>query len=95
MLSLEHLNIEHLDAFRRALFNILYSSVGEFTFAQLVDGQPIRAVYVRDHWGTDTDGLPVMEHETLCPGSIEKTQAIRSASHGSSMILRKPLANTK
>lgn len=76
MLSLEGLDVEHLQHFRRALFNVLSAPVAELTFAQIVDGQPTSNVYAGDHFFTDN--LPVMQHETLCPGSIEKTRAFRA-----------------
>lgn len=76
MLSLEDLDVEHLQPFRRALFNVLSAPVAEFTFAQIVDGQPTSSVYADDHFFRD--GLPVMQHDDLCPGSLERTQAFRS-----------------
>lgn len=76
MLSLADLDLGHLEPFRRALFNVLSAPVAEFTFAQIVDGQPTSEVYADDHYFRE--GLPVMQHENLCPGSIEKTRAFRS-----------------
>lgn len=75
-MSLEDLDVEHLEPFRRALFNILSTTIAEFTFAQIIDGQPTSSVYADDHFFRD--GLPVMQHKNLCPGSVEKTQAFRS-----------------
>lgn len=46
------------------------------TFAQIVDGMPLASTYAEDHWFHE--GLPVMEHEHLCPGVLEKTQRFRS-----------------
>lgn len=77
MLSLEDLDEEHLHPFRRSLFNILSAPLAEFTFAQIVDGQPTSSVYAGDHFFGDN--LPVMYHETLCPGSIQKAQAFRAS----------------
>lgn len=76
MVSLADLDAEHLEPFRRALFNLLSAPVAEFTFAQIVDGQPTSSVYADDHYFRE--GLPVMHHKNLCPGSIEKTRAFRS-----------------
>ncbi|KAK2611821.1 hypothetical protein N8I77_005144 [Diaporthe amygdali] len=76
MQSPEHLDFYHLQSLRRALSNILSAPVAEFTFAQIIDGQPTRRVYANDHFFRD--GLPVMDHEDLCPGSIERTRAFRS-----------------
>lgn len=76
-MSLAVLDAEHLETFRRALLNILYSPVAEFTFAQIVDGQPTSHVYADDHYFTE--GLPIMHHNNLCLGSIENTQAFCSS----------------
>lgn len=76
MVSPADLDAEHLEPFRRALLNLLSSPVAEFTFAQIVDGQPTSSVYAEDHYFRE--GLAVMHHENLCPGSIEKTRAFRS-----------------
>lgn len=75
-MSLKDLDVEHLESFRRALFNVLSTPIAEFTFAQIVDGQPTRSVYAHDHFFRD--GLPVMQHKNLCHGSLEKTRAFRS-----------------
>ena len=76
MQSLVDLDVGHLEPFRRALFNVLSAPVAEFTFAQIVDGQPASKVYADNHYFRE--GLPVMQHKDLCPGSIEKTRAFRS-----------------
>ncbi|KAJ0120504.1 hypothetical protein J7T55_015233 [Diaporthe amygdali] len=76
MQSPEHLGLDHLQPLRRALSNVLSAPVAEFTFAQIIDGQPTRRVYANDHFFRD--GLPVMDHEDLCPGSVERTRAFRS-----------------
>lgn len=76
MLSLEDLDVEHFEPFRGVLLNILSAPVAEFTFAQIINGQPTSSVYASDHFFRDN--LPVMHHETLCPGSVDKTQAFRS-----------------
>lgn len=76
MQSPEHLDIEHLQPLRRALINFLSVPISEFTYAQIIDGQPTSDVYAADHFFSDD--LTVSDHEELCPGSIEKTRAFRS-----------------
>lgn len=76
MLSLADLDVGHLAHFRRAMFNVLCAPGAEFTFAQINDGQPTSNVYEDDHYFREV--LPVMHHENMCPGSIEKTRAFRS-----------------
>lgn len=76
MQSPEHLGIEHLEPLRRALINFLSAPISEFTYAQIIDGQPTSDVYAADHYFTE--GLAVSDHEALCPGSLEKARAFRS-----------------
>lgn len=73
---LKHLDAEHFEPLRQCLVNLLSTQVAELTYAQIVDGMPLASVYAEDHWFRD--GLPVMEHEELCPGVLEKTQRFRS-----------------
>lgn len=72
----EHLGIKHLQPLRRALNNSLAAPVSEFTYAQIIDGQPTSDVYGTDH--SFGDGLAVSDHEVLCPGSLEKARAFRA-----------------
>jgi hypothetical protein len=70
---------KHLEAYSRALTNILSTDLAELTFAQLVDGLPLWDVV----FGLSEYGLveeePVYNHRTLCPGVLEKTRAFRAA----------------
>lgn len=75
-MSLEHLDSEHLEPPKRALNNLLSTTIVEQTYAQIVDGMPIASVYAEDHWFRE--GNPVMQHEELCPGVLEKTRSFRS-----------------
>lgn len=76
MQSLEHLRIEHLLLLCRALINFLSAPISEFTYAQIIDGLPTSDVYGTDH--SFRDGLAVLDHEALCPGSLEKARAFRA-----------------
>lgn len=73
---LKHLDAEHFESLRQCLVNLLSTQVAELTYAQIIDGMPRASVYAEDHWFRD--GLPVMEHEELCPGVLEKTRRFRS-----------------
>lgn len=75
-MSLEHLDSEHLEPLKRALNNLLSTTIVEQTYAQIVDGMPIASVYAEDHWFRE--GNPLMQHEELCPGVLEKTRNFRS-----------------
>lgn len=70
-----HLDAEHLEPLKQALNNLLSTPIAEETYAQIVDGMPIASVYAEDHWFRE--GLPVMQHEELCPGVLEKTCSLR------------------
>lgn len=78
MISLEHLDAEHLDPFCQALINVLSTGIAETTYAQIMDGQPIMETYVVPQFFTQ-EGMPVLSHKTICPGSLEKTRAFRSS----------------
>lgn len=75
-MSLQDLDPEHAIPLRLALSNLLSTPVAEFTYAQIVDGMPVSDVYAEDHFFREE--WPVMQHEELCPGSLEKTRAFRS-----------------
>lgn len=76
MASLGTLDKEHLQPLRRALLKCLSTSVAEYTYAQILDGQPTCYKYAGDHYYEDS--WPVMQHEEICPGYLEKARAFRS-----------------
>lgn len=71
----EVLDQAHQTQFCRAIRNVLHSKAAEFTFAQLVDGLPL------DKVARATRGMvfhmAVYEHETLCPGALEKARTFQ------------------
>lgn len=75
-MSLASLDGEHLASFKQAMANLLSTPAVEFTYAQIVDGMPTSNTYMRDHWFYE--GLPVLDHQELCPGTMDKTRAFRS-----------------
>lgn len=76
MASLEILDVDHLQPLRRALTNCLATSVAEYTYAQILDGQPTFPVYAADHyWEKD---WPIVEHKEICPGYLDEAKALRS-----------------
>lgn len=97
-MSLQDLDIQHIGPLRQAITNILHSPHGELTYAQIIDGMPISSVYTDDHWYYK-DYL-VLEHKTLCPGVMERTQAfclnfnflsIKLDAKVSNILISKPL----
>ena len=85
--SLDVLDEEREQTFRRALLNVLSTDVAEFTYSQLLDGLPtvdsLSESYprMRDH--------PVheLEHVEVCDGYIEKAREMRSNIHFSDLAL--------
>lgn len=71
-MSLKSLDVEHLASFKQAMANLLSKPNAELTYAQIVDGLPISQTYMKDHWFYEA--FPVLDHEELCPGSMDKTR---------------------
>lgn len=70
-MSLSSLDMEHLASFKQAMANLLSTPNAELTYAQIVDGLPISQTYLMDHWFYEA--FPVLGHEELCPGIMDKT----------------------
>lgn len=79
MVSVEVLDPDHYHVLILALRNVLSTEIAEITMAQLVDGLPLADTA----WGTSgnvvLEGHPIIIHETLCDGSLEKTKTFRDA----------------
>ncbi|KAI1258362.1 hypothetical protein F5Y18DRAFT_413908 [Xylariaceae sp. FL1019] len=75
LISLEHLDAEHLDAVMKAINKLVSCDVAENTYGQIVDGMPTTDSYFEFHWGQE--GLLIYDHESLCDGVIEKTKRLR------------------
>lgn len=84
-MSPQDLDAEHGTPLRVALNNLLSTPVAEFTYAQMIDGMPVNTVYAEDHWFRED--FPVIQHDKLCPGTLEKTRAFRSDFDYSSLSL--------
>lgn len=70
----EHvLDDAHQRAFSRAVRNITSTHLAIETFAQIVDGLPLRNVALANGEVTDS-GDPVLNHVDLYPGAWEKTK---------------------
>lgn len=70
------LDAAHQSFFQRAIHNVLSTTIAETTFAQIVDGLPLRSVAL------GTAGLEfhsaIIDHEQLYPGALEKATSFRS-----------------
>lgn len=76
--SAVHLDTGHRDAFSRAIRAILATDLAETTMAQLVDGLPKADVAWEARGNLLTKAHPLADHEQLCSGVLEKTQALRN-----------------
>jgi hypothetical protein len=70
MASLEFPDAGHLQPLRRALTNSLVTSVAEYTYAKILDGQRTCLVYGGD--------CPMEDDWPLCPGFLGKAKAVLS-----------------
>lgn len=77
-MSLASLDEEHLASLKQAMTNILSLPLAEFTYAQIVDGMPTTDIYRRDHWLDQEDAVLPVDHQDLCPGTLEKTRALHA-----------------
>lgn len=75
-MSLADLDGEHLASLKQAMTNILSTPLAEFAYAQIIDGMPTRDAYVADHYFHE--GVPALNHQELCSGTMQKTRAFRS-----------------
>lgn len=75
-MSLADLDGEHLASLQQAITNILSTPLAKFAYTQIIDGMPTRDAYITDHYFHE--GVPVLNHQELCPGTMEKTRAFHS-----------------
>lgn len=70
------LDATHQSVFKRAVQNVLSTTIAETTFAQIIDGLPLRSVALGTS-GLDFHGA-IYDHEHLYPGAFEKAISFRS-----------------
>lgn len=75
----QYLDEAHQAVFSTAVTNILSTQIGVSTFAQIIDGLPLKesAFGNRGHGNTIYD--PVYKHEVLCPGAMERATQFRAS----------------
>ncbi|KAG6018355.1 hypothetical protein E4U43_002754 [Claviceps pusilla] len=78
----------HFTVFKRALLNMLFTKLAEFTMAQLVDGLPTIDAYLESDGLINLRGHPIFDHKVLCPGALERTKAFRSEFDPSTLLLK-------
>lgn len=82
------LDTNHQSIFATTMANLLSTEVAEQTFAQIIDGLPLRnvAFSLRDTEYTTRDA--VFAHVELCPGVLEKTRTFRDGFNPKAMKLK-------
>lgn len=82
------LDTNHQSIFATAMSNLLSTEIAEQTFAQIIDGLPLKdvAFSLRTHEYTRRD--PVFSHVELCPGVLERTRMLRDAFDPRTMKMR-------
>lgn len=74
-LTVDDLSQEHRDIFARALFNVLFTTAAEMTFAQIIDGAPLSQSVVDTRNGVYPPTHPIYDqHIKLCPGVLEQAR---------------------
>ncbi|RKK99357.1 hypothetical protein BFJ68_g13233 [Fusarium oxysporum] len=87
--NLKGLDVEHLSAFERALRRILETDIAEQTYAEVLDGLPLRASYLSFQF--PQDGHPVLEHEELSEDARERVCEYRANLDISSLLFETAL----
>lgn len=64
----------HQRALEHAVMSILSTSIAQETFAQIVDGLPLRSVALGTQRHRVLWGDPIDNHPEMCPGALEKAR---------------------
>ncbi|KAG8169222.1 hypothetical protein KVR01_001971 [Diaporthe batatas] len=82
------LDVNHQDVFATAMSNLLSTDIAEQTFAQIIDGLPLKDVAFNLEATQYTRRDPVFTHVELCPGVLEKARMFRDSFDPRAMELR-------
>lgn len=82
------LDTNHQSIFAIAMSNLVSTEIAEQTFAQIIDGLPLKDVAFRLRNPEYTIRDPVFAHVELCPGVLEKTRMFRDGFNPKAMELR-------
>lgn len=74
-----YLDEAHQAVFNTAVMNVLSTQIAESTFAQIIDGFPLKDVAFGNEGHRNTIYDPVFKHTALCPGTVEKTIQFRAS----------------
>lgn len=84
----EVLDPNHQNVFATAMSNLLSTEIAEQTFAQIIDGLPLKDVAFNMRMREYTRDDPVFSHVELCPGVLERTRMLRDTFDPKLMRLR-------
>lgn len=69
----------HQAAFGTAVSNVLSTKIAEITFAQILDGLPLKKVAFGNEGHSNAIWDPVFNHETLCAGVMDRATQFRAS----------------
>ncbi|KAM5346982.1 hypothetical protein ACJ41O_009987 [Fusarium nematophilum] len=79
-ISVDVLDGDHRELFTRAISRVLATDIAEVSYAQILDGLPLRGVICDTADGLPPDSHPIYHvHEELCPSAIKKTREFRDS----------------
>lgn len=84
----EVLDADHQAIFATAMSNLLSTEIAEQTFAQILDGLPLRDVAFGMRVFEYNRSDPVFSHVELCPGVLDRTRMLRDDFDPKAMNLR-------
>lgn len=75
----QYLDEAHQATFNTAVMNILSTKIAESTFAQIIDGFPLKDVAFGKTGHRNTIYDPIFKHTALCRGSMDKASQFRAS----------------
>lgn len=75
----QHLDPNHFQALDTAMKNLLSLDISRDTLAQLFDGIPTTSVLFEARGVRNFNDAPILEHETLCDGAMDRAKAFIAA----------------
>lgn len=83
----------HQRALDSAIMSINSTAIAEETFAQIVDGLPLRLVALGTQRHRFVWGDPIENHPEMCPGALEKAREFRTRLHTGDLEVASAVSN--
>lgn len=79
-MPLSDLDEAHFEPLARGITNVFSTKIAQDTFAELVDGVPLRKSHQEAHGRPLIDALthPARQHTALCPGTLERMEEFKA-----------------